>query len=191
MYFMAKYAKLDCLDKRGQKGFLFLIGDEFATTVKPNSGGLVNPGSYNWELSRYHVESIIGEKIEANIPFEEVLEMLREKFEVCWIYPQQASYFSGYPEIHKHWQEMFGEDYYELDNTDNFVELVIMIIAARLGFSLAEIADGLAKAGATAAAIKSATTALSTKVMSTGTSSLVATTSGAALDASTAYPVDE
>lgn len=191
MYFMAKYCKLDCFDKRGQKGFMFLIGDEFATTFKSEErGSPLTATSYNWELSKYHVEKIIGEKLEANIPFDVVLEMLREKFEVCWIYPQQASYFTGHPVIHQHWQKVFGEDYYELDNTDNFVEFVVGIIASRLGFSLTEIADGLAKAGASAATVASVTTALSTHVRATS-SSLVAKTSGAELDASICAPVDE
>jgi len=30
MYFMARHTAMDCLDKRGRRGYLFLIGDELA-----------------------------------------------------------------------------------------------------------------------------------------------------------------
>lgn len=191
MHFMGKYSKLDCFDKRGQKGFLFIIGDELATTILPGAVRYeVKTANYNWELSKYHVRDVIGDTIESNIPFDEVLETLREQYEVCWIYPKEASYFTEYTQIHEHWKKVFGEDYYELTKTEDFVELVIMIIAAKLGYSLAEIADGLAKAGASASSIAAATAALSTKVMA---STLVASanTSGALIDASKSAPEDE
>lgn len=191
MYFMGKYSKLDCFDKRGQKGFLFIIGDELATSIAPEATRYdIKPENYNWELSKFHVRDIIGDTIESNIPFNKVLETLQEKYEVCWIYPKEASYFIGYPQIHNHWKNVFGENYYELAKTEEFVELVIMIIAAKLGYSLAEIADGLTKAGASASSIANATAALSTKVMSS-TLVATATTSGALIDASGVAPEDE
>src|SRR5690606_5631209 len=49
-YFASKFTKLDSLDKRGQKGFLFTIGDEPGLSILPKRAinEIMNDGDMNY-----------------------------------------------------------------------------------------------------------------------------------------------
>src|SRR5262245_12095704 len=51
MYFMARHTALDCLEKRNQRGYLFVIGDEMPYA----------------KVKRREVASIIGDKLQADL----------------------------------------------------------------------------------------------------------------------------
>lgn len=150
MLFWAYYSKMDCLEKRGEKGYMFIIGDEWVFD----------------KVTKDHAERYAGITLEADLSYATVLEMLREKFEVFWIYPSEASYFTTTPQIANDHRKIFGDNFLVLEKVENICELIVMTIGAHEGFDLSDIATGLADVGSSTAAIESASRALSTKVKS-------------------------
>src|SRR5215468_9486722 len=68
MYFMARHTTIDCFDKRGHRGYLFIIGDE-----------LPYP-----EVKRAEVKKIIGDDLEQNIPTPEIVGELKRRYDVYY-----------------------------------------------------------------------------------------------------------
>lgn len=68
MYFMAWHTALDCFEKRGKKGYLFVIGDE---APYPS-------------VKRGEIQEVIGDGIQADIPFPEVIAKLRQRYEIYY-----------------------------------------------------------------------------------------------------------
>ena len=73
-YHYGTKSKLDSLDKRGEKGFFFFIGDE---------------GFYP-QVNRSQIKNVLGEDVPADISSEEAFRLLQEKYEVFYIYPKQG-----------------------------------------------------------------------------------------------------
>lgn len=143
LYYMARHTDLDCLNKRGLKGFLFITGDE-------------TPYSF---VKRGEVKRLFGDDIQEDIPFETILEEVREKFEVYWIYPREGGYAND-TRVTKMLQDTFGQNFLWLENIDDICELIISHIAAAEGFNLADIRAGLTHVGSTPAVIGRVTTAV-------------------------------
>ncbi len=74
MYFAARHTAMDCLEKRGKKGYFFLTGDE--------------PPFFQLESAQ--VEHVIGEPIPAPIPIWELTAELLTKFHVFVLIPDAA-----------------------------------------------------------------------------------------------------
>jgi len=74
-FFAGRYSEMDCLDKRGQKGFLFTIGDEPVLDELPAGvqKGLMGPGEYK------------------TMSAVELLEMAQKKFNVYHIHIKETS----------------------------------------------------------------------------------------------------
>ena len=73
-YMMATRSRLDSLEKRGQKGFFFFIGDE---------------GFYP-QVSKDQVKEYLGEDIPEDLDSVEVFQKLQEQYEVFFIFPKQS-----------------------------------------------------------------------------------------------------
>ncbi len=156
MYFLAKHTEMDCLSKRGKKGYVFLIGDE-----KPYP-----------TIRAKDVERILGYKIEADIPLNEIVEELKEKFEVFFILPSHSQYRTRFkPE----WQKLFGENTLILERPEAVAEVIALAVG--LNEQTIDIDDGtqdLKDNGSDAASINAATKALvpyskTKSLMKTGT----------------------
>ena len=143
MYFMARHTQMDCLDKRGDKGYLFLCGDE-----RPYPS-----------VRKDLVRDYIGVDIQADIPTEEILAELREKFEVYWIYPKEGSYWNDRT-VMDPLRAMFGERLIPLDNAEEVVEVIAAAIGVNEGIDINDISAGLKDIGMDAAAIGRATKAV-------------------------------
>lgn len=92
-YIGARKTVMDCLEKRGKKGYFFFIGDEL-TYKKVN----------NTEVLR-----LIGETIEA-IPTEQIFRELKDKYNVFFILPEDAS--GGHdPKVTDHWSKLVGVEH--------------------------------------------------------------------------------
>ena len=55
-YFMARHTSIDCFEKRGEKGYLFLIGDE----------------EFYPKVMRGEVAGIIGDRLQGDIPTRDI-----------------------------------------------------------------------------------------------------------------------
>ena len=145
MYYMARHTDLDCYNKRGEKGYLFLSGDEL-------------PYSH---VKRSEVKRIIGDDLQEDISTSEILEELREKFEVFWILPNNTSNCDD-PRVVKPLKAMFGQHLLKLEDHSAVVELIAATIGVAEGFDIHDVAAGLRDLGASDSAVRSTSTALST-----------------------------
>src|SRR3954463_14498226 len=66
LYFMARHTAMDCFEKRGRRGYLFVIGDEIPYP----------------RVKRKEVGAVIGDGLQSSIPVEDVVGELRRTFDV-------------------------------------------------------------------------------------------------------------
>jgi hypothetical protein len=145
MYFMSRHTNIDCFNKRSQKGYLFISGDE-----------LPYP-----EVKASEVKRVIGETIQSDIPTAQILEELRDKYEVFWIYPKEGSYFHS-PDVMDPLKTMFGQNFLVLERAEDVCELIATTIGVAEGYDIHEVATALKDIGADADSVTRATMALST-----------------------------
>lgn len=133
MYFMARHTKIDCFDKRGEKGYLFLIGDE-----KP----------YN-TVSKEEVKRLIGDTLQADLPVEELLVELEKRYEVFFILPNMTSNYNN-KTVSDRWQELLGQRILRLEDPAGISELIASTIAIHEGkVDIGDLEKDLKTAGAT------------------------------------------
>jgi len=73
-YIAAQHTDMDNWVKRKQKGYLFLTGDE-------------NPYP---AVSRHHIDTLVGEKLDEDIPLAEVIAAAAETFHIFFLIPDLA-----------------------------------------------------------------------------------------------------
>ncbi|MEU0489612.1 hypothetical protein ABZ249_10310 [Nocardiopsis sp. NPDC006139] len=135
MYFMARHTAMDCLDKRGRKGYLFLIGDEKA---------------YGKVKAR-EVREVIGDDLAEDIPFPQILAELRRRFEVYFIMPSGSSHFTN-DAVRSFWDEQLGQNVIHLEDLGAVSETIAVTIglseeAIDLEEGLSDLADAGSDAG--------------------------------------------
>ena len=113
-YFLARKTSMDCLEKRGKKGYAFIIGDEMPYK----------------KVKRREVEGVFGDTIQADIPIREIIAEAREKFEVYFVLPNLTSYYND-PKILDCWRELLGQHVLRLEDPAGISEL----IASTIGLS--------------------------------------------------------
>lgn len=143
MYFMARHTSADCWEKRGEKGYLFIVGDEM----------------FRPEISRGAVERIIGDALEADMPTEDLLTELREHYEVYWIMPNCSSYYDLDITCGP-LSKTFDQNFIRLEKIEEIAELVAATIGVSRGFNPKDIVTDLVDAGLSKAGAARATSAL-------------------------------
>lgn len=124
MYFMARHTSIDCLEKRGKRGYLFLIGDEMAYPRVKGS----------------EVDEVIGDKLEANIPIADIVAELKRKWETYYILPEGTSYV-GDREVLGFWRKQLGQNVIELADLDAVCETIALTVG--LGEDSIDLDEGL------------------------------------------------
>jgi hypothetical protein len=124
MYFMARHTSIDCLEQRGKRGYLFLIGDEMAYPRVKGS----------------EVDEVIGDKLEANIPIAGIVAELKCKWETYYILPEGASYV-GDREVLGFWRKQLGQNVIELADLDAVCETIALTVG--LGEDSIDLDEGL------------------------------------------------
>jgi hypothetical protein len=146
MYFMAHHTALDCHERRGQPGYLFLIGDEIPYPV----------------VRRDEVESVIGDRLQADIPTEEVLAELQRRYDVYFILPKMTHHWNS-REVRGRWGELLGQNVLRLEDPAGICELIASTIGIADGHvDLAGLEDDLEEAGASSTIASAVTSALDT-----------------------------
>ncbi|MEV6909415.1 hypothetical protein [Amycolatopsis sp. NPDC051071] len=110
-YFMAEHVVTDAWQKRGRKGYLFLIGDELN---KP-------------ALEARHIRRVIGDNVRQDIDPASVYRELARKWNVYYVLPNQSSYYHD-PEIGEHWNSLLGQNFLKLDDPGAVCELIAATI---------------------------------------------------------------
>ena len=130
LFALARMTDIDCLNKRGQKGYLFLSGDEKPYPV----------------IKKDEVQKIFGVGLEADIPLADIVKEVKDKYIVYIIIPQNTNY-RGDTEIHKEWVKYFGQNVLKLEDESTICELIASTIAAEEDIEINEILDNLKKNG--------------------------------------------
>ncbi len=125
MYFMARHTATDCYEKRGRRGYLFLIGDEMAYS----------------RVKRREVARVIGAGIEADIPLAGIVAEVTRKWDTYYILPAGASY-AGDHEVLSSWRELLGQNVIEIGDLDAVCEAIALTVG--LGEDAISLDDGLA-----------------------------------------------
>ncbi|MBA9006771.1 hypothetical protein [Thermomonospora cellulosilytica] len=134
MYFMARHTSIDCFEKRGRRGYLFMIGDELAYP----------------KVDRRLVAEVIGDDLAEDVRTEDVVAELRRMYEVYFIIPE-GGYHSGDPRLREFWQGLLGEHVLYLDDLDAVCETIALTIGMNEdAIDLAEGLDHLAEFGSDA-----------------------------------------
>lgn len=137
MYFMARHTATDAWEKRGKRGYLFLIGDE----------------SWYPHVDPRQVEQIIGDSLAEKISTPDIARELQEKWDVYFIVPQHGSYFKD-SRITNSWRDLFGQNVILLEEEDAVCETIALAIGMGEGtVDLDQGLDDLAEVGADTKAI--------------------------------------
>ena len=111
MYFMARHTAMDCLDKRGRRGYLFLIGDELAYP----------------KVKKREIAKVIGGRPEHDVPLESIVEELKRRFDVYFIIPEGASH-SRDDRLLDFWRGLLGQNVIRLDDLDAVCETIALTV---------------------------------------------------------------
>jgi hypothetical protein len=114
MYFMARKTAIDCYEKRGQRGYLFLIGDEMPYR----------------RVKRKEVAGILGDRLSEDIPIELLVREVEKRYDTYFILPNLTSYYDD-PKIHDCWVNLLGQNMLRLEDPEGISEL----IAATIGLA--------------------------------------------------------
>jgi hypothetical protein len=125
MYAMARHTSIDCWERRGRRGYLFLIGDEMP---------------YGKVKAR-EVRAVLGHPLQRDIPVTEIVAELQRRYHVFYILPAGASY-AGNPEVLAVWRGLLGQNVIELDDLDAVCETIALTVG--LGEESIDLAQGLA-----------------------------------------------
>ena len=136
---------IDCFEKRGKKGYLFLLGDEH---------------TYDLVL-RDEAAKVFGDTLEADVSTKTLIEEVQARYELFFIIPSGTSHFRD-PALKKHWADLIGaERVIMLEDPDAVCEAIGLAIGLVEGTTdLHDAKAGLAADGASASIVASVDTAL-------------------------------
>jgi hypothetical protein len=89
LYFLATHTATDCFIKRRKRGYLLMTGDELPYPV----------------VSRHQVEAIVGDKLDEDVPVEEVVAELQESFEPFFLVPD----LDRRARCERRWRDLLGD----------------------------------------------------------------------------------
>jgi hypothetical protein len=138
MYVAARLTAADCWEKRGRKGYLFMIGDEKAYPA----------------VSRAHIHKLIGTDPQADIPLEQIIAEVREKYHFYFIIPGGAAHGQD-RDVLDFWKHHLGDrNVLTLENPDDTSECIAMTIGMNEGvINLDQAQQQMVKRGKVGSAI--------------------------------------
>lgn len=140
MYFFARHTVSDAWEKRQEKGYLFIIGDEYC-----------HP-----RVTRSEAERVFGDRLERDLTVKEIISELQERYHLFFIIPKHAE------SIKAHWQGLVGaENVLMLNDSQAVCECIALAIGLCEGTVDLDGGQGhLKAAGATASIVNSVSSAL-------------------------------
>lgn len=128
-YFLAAHTEMDCMVKRKKRGYLFMTGDE---TPFP-------------ALSRHIVEGIIGDKLDEDIPIEEVIAELQKTYIPFFLIPDRTRA----KRCERRWRDLLGDNVLVLNGPADvcFVAAGALLMCERRAEKLNDVAKILSAAG--------------------------------------------
>ena len=125
MYFMARHTAADCFERRGKRGYLFIIGDEMAYP----------------RVKRAEAAAVLGDGSQADIPLATIADELTARWDTYYLLPGGASY-AGDRQVLTFWRDLLGQNVIELADPDAACETIALTIG--IGEDAIDLAGGLA-----------------------------------------------
>ncbi|MDL4771308.1 MULTISPECIES: hypothetical protein [Thermomonosporaceae] len=136
MYFMARHTALDCWERRGRRGYLFMIGDELAYPA----------------VKRAEAARVIGAGPDEDVPVAALVRELQRMYDVYFIIPEGAHH-SRDARLREFWRGLLGQNVLYLDDLGAVCETIALTIGlAEDAIDLAEGLGHLAETGSGAGA---------------------------------------
>ncbi|MBX4205035.1 MAG: hypothetical protein KW788_02470 [Candidatus Doudnabacteria bacterium] len=128
LYAAARKTVMDCFEKRGRKGYLFLYADE----------------PFMNEVDKREVADVFGDSIKKDIPVTDMIAEVREAFHVFVLWP-----VGGYDDAYQQFLELFGkESVLILQHPNKICELIGVTIGVNeQKISAAQAVDDLVAVG--------------------------------------------
>ncbi|MDQ3037224.1 MAG: VWA domain-containing protein [Myxococcota bacterium] len=150
LYFAAHHTKLDSLEKRGKKGYLFMTGDEpcFA------------------ELNATWVKQFVGDELPANVPLRQVIDDCRKTYSPFFLIPD-AQRAAG---VGPFWRDLLGANAIALATPEDTCPVAAGIVALQEDAvaDLGALSKRLIAAGLDAARVDRVATAIAPWATSIG-----------------------
>jgi hypothetical protein len=89
MYLLATHTAMDCWAKRKKRGYLLMTGDELPYPA----------------VSRHQVDTLVGDKLDEDVPVEEVVANLQETFEPFFLIPD----LDRRARCERRWRDLLGD----------------------------------------------------------------------------------
>jgi hypothetical protein len=125
MFFMARHTATDCYEKRGRRGYLFIIGDEMPyPAVKPRE-----------------VKAWIGDELPQSVPIRNIVAQLTRRWDTYFILPEGAAH-AGDGQVLSTWRALLGQNVIELADLDAVCETIALTIG--LGEETIDLDEGVA-----------------------------------------------
>lgn len=124
LYFMARHTSIDCFDRRGRRGYLFIIGDEMA---------------YDRVKAR-EVRGVIGADPGEDVSLEWIVTEVQQKYHTYYLLPAGSSY-AGDVKVLSFWRDLLGQNAVELDDLDAVCETIALTVG--LGEGTVDLDGGL------------------------------------------------
>jgi hypothetical protein len=125
MFFMARHTATDCVEKRGRRGYLFIIGDEMPyPAVKPREA-----------------KAWIGDELPQPVAIRNLVAQLTRRWDTYFILPEGAAH-AGDGQVLGIWRSLLGQNVIELADLDAVCETIALTIG--LGEQTIDLDQGLA-----------------------------------------------
>ncbi|GAB3076306.1 hypothetical protein [Nocardioides zeae] len=153
-YVMARHTATDAWEKRGKKGYLFVIGDEMG---KP-------------KIRARQLRDILGVKAREDVRSEDLWREVEERWEVFFILPRQTAHYDN-PQVNDYWRAMLSERLLRLDDPRAVCDLIALTVglledAIDLDEGLEDLRDvGSTSGGAVSRALATVGTARGTATL--------------------------
>lgn len=155
-WFAAQHTSIDCLEKRGRKGYLFTVGDE-----EPPPALLAS-----------HVRKFIGDAPRQDLSSRDLLTMVGRMYHVFHVVVEEGSYASReLPRVMQGWTELLGQRVLRLADHTRLAEVIVSAIEVNEGRDPDAVAGSWS--GATSGVVRRAVGALVPVKGAGGSSGLV------------------
>lgn len=136
LYFLARCTSTDAYEKRGEKGYAFLICDE------PKSPGAI----------KSQIKSLFNQDIQDTIPFDDLVTMALEKWEIFILRPLNTQWGRD-TNTQKQWETLFPDRVLQIQSAETICDTIAMLIAHEEGVDLDKVADTLVSEGSSLALV--------------------------------------
>jgi hypothetical protein len=123
LYFLAQHTILDSFEKRGRKGYMFMTGDELPYPA----------------VSRHQVDTLLGDKVDEDIPTEQVVAALQRSYHPFFVIPSP----DRRARCEARWRELLGDHVLVTERPEDICQVSAGLVA--LGEGVVSDVDALAR----------------------------------------------